>query len=103
MPDLSIETAVTCSSNVRWRRKVNGSSGKLYWVSWGLVPSGDSLYGWSCTCPDHVHRGRECRHIKASTEFRCGWNAALEPSTGLTIGDCCPVCQGPLEAFSQAV
>ena len=102
MPDLNVVSALTCSSNVFWKRKVRGSTGKLYYVTWGRTPQGQYLYGWACTCPDHVHRGRECKHIKAAVAERCGWNACLEPNQ-MQMGDRCPDCGAPLEAFNVAV
>lgn len=43
-------------AGTRWT--VKGSKGAAYTVT--QTPT-----GWSCDCPDHVHRGLPCKHIMA--------------------------------------
>jgi hypothetical protein len=83
MPDLVRVNAHTCSSNVKWRREVQGS--QLYVVWWKFQFEGPSagMYDYECTCPAFKYRHKRgaqyCKHIEAVKHERCGWNAELDP------------------------
>ncbi len=51
-----------------------------------------NLVGWSCTCPDHIHRGAKCKHIWAceiSFNLRKKvWARRIEPLNT----EVCPLC-----------
>lgn len=112
MPDLNIETAWTCGSNVAWAREYRSEPGKrAYMIRWERLPPPlaerhGCEYGWTCTCPSYNYRGIECKHIDAVRSERCGWNEELEPtlqakadpSKRATLKVCCPKCDGPVVA-----
>ena len=55
MPDLNIESAWTCDTNVDWATSVIGSKGDAYTVRWGQLSFREANrqrceYGWTCTC-----------------------------------------------------
>lgn len=111
MPDLTVEGAWTCATNVHYETEVSGSHGGSYRVWWGrLSPSRANreycLYGWHCECPGFRYR-HTCRHVKEAEKERCGWNACLEPTLEAgrdSSGEpCCPECGGPVEAYRVAV
>ena len=107
MPDLSIEYAVTCASNIDWGPvEVESSNGKsAYNVSWGRnSDSNDALFGWHCECKGFQYRGT-CRHMKQveASGKRCGWNGTLEPGLSTGINDSCPDCGGETMVFKVAV
>jgi len=53
-----------------------------------------NLVGWSCSCPDHMHRGAKCKHVWAvEISFalrRKVWNRVIEPITDIHV---CIFCQ----------
>ena len=107
MPDLDIMTAYVCATNVRWSKKVTGSKGETYAVSWGPTPTGECQYGWNCTCRSFKFR-KTCRHVEdiEKCKERCGWNGILEPTAQpeYVNGEArCPECHGPVEAFRVGV
>jgi hypothetical protein len=113
MHDLTIETALTCATNVHFETTVPGSKpGTTYTVTWGRTydPKASYQYDWSCTC--HAFKfggGKPCKHIKAveASKARCGWNGCLEPfvtpGTDANGEPCCPECGGPVEVFRVGV
>jgi len=48
-------------SDQAWWEEVSDSGGQPYKVTNGPT---DHCEGWCCTCPHHVHRHAECKHIK---------------------------------------
>ncbi len=55
-----------------------------------------TLVGWSCSCPDHIHRGVKCKHVWAvEISFalrRKVWTRVIEPMTDIHA---CVLCQSP--------
>ena len=113
MPDLTIETAWTCASNVdTWFVNVPSSSGKgNHSVRYGELDPEDQLkqgcqYGFTCTCRGFTYRG-VCKHVKAEKERLCRWNAELEPNALVNQAEDgeprCPECGGPVHAFKVGV
>jgi len=117
MPDLTTHAAWTCATNVSWEKKVPGSNGAEYTVSYGLLFGRDAeiqgcQYGYTCTCPAFTKSRKShlpCKHIKAveASDERCRWNWELEPGAevGTATGGepCCPECGGPVGVFNVAV
>jgi len=116
-PDLTIETAWTCCTNIDWETTVQGSGGAPYTVRYGLLYGRDAeiqgcMYGYTCTCPAFTISRRShlpCKHIKAvqASGARCGWNNTLEPTLECDHDEngepCCPECGGPVTAFRVGV
>jgi hypothetical protein len=111
VPDLTIETAYTCRTNIYWSTKVDSSriTKPPYTVRWEVTPEKEAQYGWTCTCPHYQHRQTPCRHIRQVmvSGQRCGWNAALDPGVEpvrpLEGEPTCPGCGGPVEAVRVGV
>jgi hypothetical protein len=109
MPDLTIEIAWTCKTNVYWETNVMGS--QLYYVTWrqGPRPEADAMYGWHCSCPAYQYgHGKYCKHIEAviAEGKRCGWNAELDPTAQCDIANFepfCPQCGGEVISFKVGV
>jgi len=113
MPDLTIESAWTCDTNVDWATSVIGSKGDAYTVRWGQLSFREANrqrceYGWTCTCKGFGFRST-CFHVKTveASGNRCGWNACLEPFVDCghdTEGEpCCPACGEKVQAFQVGV
>jgi hypothetical protein len=86
-----------CLANVAWVAQVEGSSGNLYFVTWGATARGESVYGWTCTClgftktvPGTVF----CKHIKSMEAKRCAWTGE-KPERAPSGDPLCPKCGGP--------
>jgi len=62
MPDLTMEHIRTCADNTYWQKKVKGSRGADYTVTFQLI-QGEGF--WSCTCPSFKYRQGDCKHITA--------------------------------------
>jgi hypothetical protein len=114
MPDLTIQTAWACATNVYWEGRVLGSDGLTrYDVTWRVNerPDRESVYGWHCSCPAFQYgRGRYCKHVRAVVESgdRCGWNEALDTGATPEHGSpnnrpICPECGGEVASFRVAV
>lgn len=112
MPDLTIEHAWVCDTNLAWEVAVPSSSGgSSHVVRWGRLWGSDigafgCEYGWSCTCPGFQfrlrHRGKLCKHILAVQDRRCGWNRETDPTSDAPDGKC-PGCGGPVTSVRVAV
>jgi hypothetical protein len=100
MSGLTIVTVPTCCSNVHWSRRVEGSKGKLYTVTFGRVGSKEYQYGWTCECLGFQHRGN-CKHIVQCAQSRCGWNAEMELVK--VENHTCPKCGDKVEYISVGV
>ncbi len=99
MPDLTIEHSSICETNVSWRYEVPGGK---YLVTREHTPWGETLYGFTCTCPAFKFKHKECKHIIAADKFCCQWNSECE--TGPAPEDnLCPTCKGPLKTIRVAV
>lgn len=107
MPELTPIFTYTCPSNMHWEKKVIGSKGDEYVVSY------NAHYGWTCSCPGYqYHGGKHCKHIKAAENERCGWNwEAFCGTTGEPKPDpkkpggfgLCPMCNEPVEIIKCMV
>jgi len=111
MPDLTIEAAWTCCTNVEWQTEVVGSRGDKHVVHYGLLEpvqrrKQGCLNGWTCSCQGFKFRGT-CRHIEQVKGDRCAWNAVLEPSMQAEVNAagerCCPLCGGPVTVINVGV
>lgn len=113
MPDLTIETAWTCSSNEEWETTVAGSKGETHTVRFSRLYGRDLQlqrvqYGYTCDCKGFQFRGH-CHHVDLvmGEVRRCGWNAELEPTAEPAQDEsgepCCPVCGGPVSAHRVGV
>ena len=104
MPDLAVETRITCSSNLYWEQQVPGSKGNQYTVAYGPGEDPFSKFGasYSCTCPAFQFRRAAngihgpCKHITAVKQLslRCGWGEGafggdiFQPALDGTCPDC---------------
>lgn len=104
MPDLTITSAPTCSTNLGWSTKVKGTTGKEYTVSWARQYRGGVQYDWECTCASFTKRHQRCKHIAevVNKGLRCGWNEALEPTEQARDGKC-PGCGGEVHFLRVGV
>lgn len=78
-----------CRSNERWSRKVIGSFGDEYTVSYGQ--RGAQGYGYACSCAGFRYRKR-CRHIQEVKNQRCGFGWSAVGGRPVRMGERCPVC-----------
>lgn len=101
MPDLTIEIAATCITNLSWETTIPSSDGKsTYVVRYGQLYGRDAYrqmcsYGYTCSCKSFEIRGT-CKHatqVEAS-KVRCGWNDALDCGLPATNDGKCPDCGG---------
>ena len=99
MPDLTIESGWMCASNELWSTQVVGSKGSLYSVTFGFCPGGNATHDWSCTCPQNTFRHRECSHILAVKNQRCGWHQQFHGGNVDPASPQCPQCGGPVVAI----
>lgn len=107
MATLDIEYRYTCPSNIHWEKKVIGSKGDLYTVTY----DGGHYDPWRCSCPGFQYRG-ECKHIKAAEKERCGWawesfcgdrcEPKKDPKKPGGFG-LCPICNEPVEVIRVGV
>lgn len=113
MPDLTVHTACTCSSNEEWFVNVPSSRGGYHTVTFGRLYGRDleiqgCQYGYTCTC-DGFHFRRDCTHVRdeKTRELRCGWNAGLdptiEPDRDAEGNPRCPECGAPVTLVQVAV
>ena len=114
MAELSIQTAVTCKSNIDWSVDVKLHSGpttNCYVVRYGELDSKEKekqgyQYGYICGCKAFRFRkqgdAHYCKHIKAIIEdgVRCGWNQRMKY---LEMVPACPRCGEEVTPFSIGV
>lgn len=114
MPDLTIEAAWTCETNLFWETQVRSSrGGGEYTVRWEeldppLAEKIGAMYGWTCTCEGFRFRAT-CKHVEGIEQSgqRCGWNQSLEPTLQCERDEedepMCPECGGPVTPMRVAV
>lgn len=110
MADLHIVSAWTCSSNIYWHKRVQGSGGpaSVYDVRFENRPLGPVQHDYTCTCAAFAFgKGQYCKHIKQVMSERCGWNAEMDPGASPEPNHenepCCPDCSEEVQAFNVGV
>lgn len=105
MPDLMIETRVTCKANLNWSKKYTSSSGNgTYTVHYGPVHGGQYSHDYTCDCPAGQH-GKMCKHVKQAQQDKCdwGWEAFCGDDPQPNADGTCPNCGGPTTGVRIAV
>ena len=111
MPDLTLETRLTCASNLYFEYKARGKLGD-YHVVYGPLPRGERYgYGWQCSCPAYqfskrnTHGLKECKHTKEAEKHRCGygWEAMCGGNPQPNVFGWCPQCGGEMEPVQVGV
>lgn len=69
------------------------ADGPVYRVK---LPGGQGRTHWSCTCPDHVHRQQDCKHIWAVRLVVAAQSPAPKPSTPAPLETDSPPDMSPL-------
>jgi hypothetical protein len=93
-----------CCSNQFWSRTVPSSKkGQAYEVTFDrMPPTAPYEYGFFCTCAAFKFGGgKECKHIKAVKDQRCGWHGQFD--SGEAKDGKCPKCGGPVVGVMCAV
>ena len=102
MPELDIQPMPYCSSWENFRIEVKGSQDEPYIVAHEhLRGTGDSLYGFTCTCPAFKYREGECKHIEAVKGEACLWHGQHDEVQAEKRE--CPRCGGGVKFVMCAV
>jgi len=106
MTDFTIHVAPVCRSNIEWVRMVPSSRdpNEVYRVQWTKQYDRRARFqfAYECDCISFKVNGKECKHIKAVKDGRCGWNREQEPQE-TPPGGCCPRCGDGIEFIKVAI
>lgn len=100
-----LEPRQWCVCNVRWEKKVTGSKGDTYTVSFGEHVPGPYAANWECSCPGFKYYG-DCKHIRQTKTEKCCWGEGAawgSPERDIPEDGKCPECGSDIVTVIVAV
>lgn len=92
---MSSKKIYSCISNKRWSTTIQGSTGKIYIVAFGVFHKFKNIRNkdFSCNCPAYSYQKGYCKHIKyAIDNLHCGWYQEVDISEDDNYFEKCPKC-----------